>query len=294
MPILNKLTADTFDEQDNVDIDQLLNQPLPFENLPNNDTEEEEDNTTYGEMLALDGLIPHNIAFYVDYVMSALRCYDSTIFTAITSLYHSLLNSQILTINNNVKYWFVPDNILLLAYTGRDILKFTFIMFDRGSILIKATVDNRMIQIMEFYDLQNVKLTTIATATDRKITTYPPRYLPIPGAPGYSYDRLKPTHQHIRGPTQAQIFKPQNLPYYRLRLGRKMLYLHDFLAYAYQLPNYEMLRLTKTRQEYYQMLRDGSLYVIDHIDNNPSNNEIWNLQIMTQSDNLRRRNRGRN
>lgn len=116
-------------------------------------------------------------------------------------------------------------------------------------------------------------------------------YEAIPGFKDYKINKLAP--HDVRGPNN-EIIEPlrpnERCKYIRYKLpGNKFIYRHKLVAFAEHIPGWQRLSFTMTRSEYNKRVHRGSLFVIDHFDNDTTNNEPSNLRIINQRQNLRRR-----
>lgn len=217
-------------------------------------------------------------------------------YNQIVKCYNKLLNllndmNLFVELPNNERIWHVEGyRMLKLLYNKQVIAIYSIYSgnIEVSRLYISGTDDDLM-----FYNMVGVADRSIdeyIISYNSVVRNYIDDYVRIPQT-NYEIERLAP--HRIKGPQDkypqpAKLFKPNNLPYYRVRLGNKIYYWHQLVAIATQLPGYREI-LPKTRSKYYQLLKAGKLFVIDHIDNNPTNNNYYNLQIINQQENLAKR-----
>lgn len=124
----------------------------------------------------------------------------------------------------------------------------------------------------------------------RITTTTEPLYAEIPGFPNYKINKLEPHNVKQNNTTIEPLPPTTRCKYYRYKLtNNKFIYRHKLIAWINHVPGWQRLNFSMTRAEYDKKIRQGRLFVIDHIDNNTTNNGIYNLRIINQRQNLRRR-----
>lgn len=218
------------------------------------------------------------------------------IYNSFKSLYNLLKQYNLLTIHKLPtdyptlmdKYASYKDNTISFSYNktrGTQTFRLS-LLNNEGNEFIRFEYDNTEATLTSIAPNDNVEIIHIFR-NNQYIVEFAPQYLEIPNIENYKINRLAP--YNIKGPRVSNIFKPQTEKYFRIRLGNKVVYYHRLIAWVNQIDGYQKIKFNMTRAEYNKRLHYGILYVIDHIDNNPANNDPSNLRITTQAQNLARR-----
>lgn len=218
----------------------------------------------------------------------------STVYEIISGLFDGLfygLNClTTITADNEIVRYGEVRNYRLIYKQHRNWKTYRISLMDDNYETQRLELDrNRAIHTMLSGSLFSLNC-DILTSNFQLTSTTINQYEPIPGFPNYRINKLAPyniidSNYHTIQPLPAT----DKCKYLRYKLGNKFIYLHKLIAWINRVPGWQRLNFTMSRAEYFRTIHSGNLYVIDHLDNNPMNNDFYNLRVINQSRNLARR-----